>query len=191
MSNPVNRKKITQHQAIFYQLYKKHKADPMEYTPIWQLIGEVFCAELNVWGFVSYEVSARVSELYKDNPTLFERTQVTGKTGATYFAYRIALGAKERNIADADLLQFFKDIRGYENLEPVRVPPKDFKAPQSLTEPIITRVKSTTYPYPEYVIKDYGTRITCTCQGYQFRRECKHTKKRSEQIVQSMQQPIF
>jgi len=192
------RKKITQHEAIFYQLYKKRKVDPNEYTPIWQLIGEVYCEELRVWGFVSYEVSARMSELYKDNPSLFERVQVTGKTGATYYAYRIAVRAKANKIANSDLLRFFQEIKGYESLtraplapQPVPATAKDWVPPTRLPEPVITRIKGETYPYKDYIITDFGTSIECSCPSYQFKKSCKHILKRRLQIQQSMQQPIF
>lgn len=104
-------KKVTQHQAIFYQLYKSRIKDPEVYIPIWLLIGEIYVEELGIWGFVSYEVSARMSELYKDNPRLFERKMVTGKTGAKYYAYRIAWEVLPGDIVDPDLKKFYIIIK--------------------------------------------------------------------------------
>lgn len=106
------RNKVTQREAIFYQLYDKRSAGDREtYVPIWQLIGEVFVKELGLWGFVSYEVSARMSELWSDNPKLFERKQVVGKTGAKYFAYRIALNVQQEDIVDPELKKFYFKIK--------------------------------------------------------------------------------
>lgn len=103
--------KITQHQGIFYQLYQSRKQDPKKYIPIWQLIGEVEVPELGLWAYISYEVSARMSELYKDNPTLFERTLITGKTGAKYYAYRIKIDVTPEDMRDQDLVTFYKKIK--------------------------------------------------------------------------------
>lgn len=104
-------KKVTQHQGIFYQLYKARTANPEEYIPIWKLIGEVWVEEVRLWAFISYEVSARMSELYSENPTLFEREQVTGKTGARYYAYRIRIGVSEDDIVEPDLKKFYNLIK--------------------------------------------------------------------------------
>ncbi len=92
-------KKVTQHQAIFYQLYKSRIKDPEVYIPIWLLIGEIYVEELGIWGFVRYEVSARMSELYKD------------KTGAKYYAYRIAWEVLPGDIVDPDLKKFYIIIK--------------------------------------------------------------------------------
>ncbi len=103
--------KVTQSQAIFYQLYKSRLADPYKYIPIWQLIGEVFIQELGIWAFVSYEVSARMSELWGANPYLFERKTVTGKTGAHYFAYRINFEVMPEHIVEPDLKRFYLSVK--------------------------------------------------------------------------------
>jgi hypothetical protein len=105
------KKKITQRQAIFYQLYKNRLKNPDEFIPIWQLIGEVYAEEINLWGFVSYEVSARMSELWSDNLLLFERKQVVGRTGAKYYAYRIRHGASSSDINDKEILEFYQKIK--------------------------------------------------------------------------------
>ncbi len=104
-------KKITQHQGIFYQLYKSRLKDPEAYIPIWLLIGEVYVEEVSLWAFISYEVSARMSEMYKENPRLFERKLVTGKTGAQYYAYRIAWEVEPGDIIDPDLKKFYLIIK--------------------------------------------------------------------------------
>lgn len=102
--------KVTQHQAIFYQLYHSHKQNKEEYIPIWKLIGEVYVKEYETWAFVSYEVSARMSELFSRNPTLFERKQVTGKSGSKYYAYRIRIGVTPLDIKDFDLKVFYSNV---------------------------------------------------------------------------------
>lgn len=102
--------KITQHQAIFYQLYKLRQKDPEAYIPIWQLIGEIYIEELQTWAFVSYEVSARTSELWSDNPGLLDRKKVRGKTGAEYFAYRIHPLVSAESIKDPKLEAFRQTI---------------------------------------------------------------------------------
>jgi len=105
------RNKITQKQAIFYQLYKNKISKPDEFIPIWQLIGEVYADEIGLWGFISYEVSARMSELWNKNPLLFERKQVVGKSGAKYFSYRIRHGVTPNDIIDSDLKTFYWRIK--------------------------------------------------------------------------------
>lgn len=104
-------KKITQHQGIFYQLYKSRIENPERFIPIWQLIGEVEVPELGLWAFISYEVSARMSELYRENPRLFERKLVTGKTGAQYYAYRIAWEVMPGDIINPSIRDFYKLIK--------------------------------------------------------------------------------
>lgn len=102
--------KVTQQQAIFYQLYLARKENPEQYIPIWKLIGEVYVQAYGVWGFVSYEVSARMSELFRYNSTLFERKQIVGKSGAKYFAYRIRLGVTPADIKQLDLKEFYSKV---------------------------------------------------------------------------------
>ena len=104
-------KKITHKQAIFYQLYKLREEDLDKYIPIWKLIGEVYIEELGQWAFVSYEVSARTSEIKKANPNLLEWTPVRGKSGAIYNAYRLRKGVSVLDIEDPKLLSFYKKIK--------------------------------------------------------------------------------
>lgn len=104
----MTRNRITQREAIFYQLYKAHKERAGQFIPVFALMGEVWCAEVRKWGFVSYECSARASELIKENPTLIERTTITGKSGAKYYGYRIRANVTQANISDSKLLVFYK-----------------------------------------------------------------------------------
>jgi len=105
------RTRLTQKETIFYQLYKNKKIDKEEYIPLWKMIGEFFCEEVGLWGFVSYEVSARLSEMYNGNYNLLERKMLKGKTGATYYGYRISTTAKIDNIGDTNLRKFYFRIR--------------------------------------------------------------------------------
>ena len=107
--------KITQKEAIFYQLYMQRvlaetDEEKYKYIQIWKLIGEVFCPEVHLWGFVSYEVSARASEMFKYNTGLLERKYMRGKTGARYYGYRISINAKPSLIQDEKLLKFYQSI---------------------------------------------------------------------------------
>lgn len=95
------------YEAIFYQLYKIRQENKYLYTPVWKLIGEVFLKELEVWGFVSYEVSARLSELYKNNPGLFEREHTVGKSGSTYYQYRIRLEMSPEDIKEPKIISLY------------------------------------------------------------------------------------
>lgn len=105
------RNRITQREAIFYQLYKKFKEKDGEYIPVFQLMGEVWCPEVSKWGFVSYECSARASEMIKGNPELIQRHSIRGKSGATYYGYRINPYVRVEMIQDADLHAFHKRIK--------------------------------------------------------------------------------
>lgn len=83
-------KKLTQKQQIFYRLLVERKLRPVQYMPIWQFIGEFHIAEADQWGFISYEVSARMSELWREIPDgVIQREIVTGRSGAKYYSYRI------------------------------------------------------------------------------------------------------
>lgn len=105
------RNRVIQHHAIFYQLYLAREKDPQAYTPIWKLIGEVYVPEMAKWAFVSYEVSARMSELFKANPNLFDRQLTTGKSGSRYYEYRIRNGVTIEDIRDEKLLDFYKKMK--------------------------------------------------------------------------------
>lgn len=103
--------KLTQKEAIFYKLYKAHKLDPEHYIPVFKFMGEIYCGELNLWGFVSHECSARCSEMKKENPDLIEYTVITGKSGAKYYGYRLNQSPTMSMIQDPKLLDFFKSLK--------------------------------------------------------------------------------
>lgn len=109
----MTKKKITQKEAIFYTLYKAFKETPGEYIPVFKFMGEVYCKELGLWGFVSHECSARSSEMRKENPGLIEITTITGKSGAKYYGYRFSADAKAELIKDESLLKFYKSLKAH------------------------------------------------------------------------------
>lgn len=104
-------RKITQREAIFYQLYKQRQQNPDKLVPVWQMIGEVYCPDVSKWGFVSYEVSARCSEMFKENPGMLDRQYMRGRTGARYYGYRFHPDVSIDKIKEPDLLNFYKIIK--------------------------------------------------------------------------------
>lgn len=102
--------RLSQKETIFYILYKKSKEDKEAYVPVFQVMGETFCKELNKWGYVSYECSARLSEMFKENPGLIERRTITGKSGARYYGYRITIYPKIELIKDPVLVELHRRI---------------------------------------------------------------------------------
>ncbi len=100
-------KEITQHQAIFYFFYKKYIENKNELTPLWRVVGEHYINEFDQWVLISYEVSARMSELYKNNPELFYREWQTGKSGSRYYAYKIAENPNLEKIKQEEIREFY------------------------------------------------------------------------------------
>lgn len=96
----VNNVRVNMRMIIFLLLVEECQRDMEAYTPIWKFVGEHHLQRLGHC-FVSYEVSARMSELYHDpeNAGLIERELVTGKSGAQYFAYRLAEGWTSRKMS--------------------------------------------------------------------------------------------
>lgn len=106
------RSKITQIQTIFYKLYKNFKSDKREeYIPIFEFMGEVYVEEIKKWGFMSYELPARFSDIKKANPNLLQHKVVTGKSGAQYYAYRLNPDVTPDDLKDEKLLEFYKLIK--------------------------------------------------------------------------------
>lgn len=100
-------------EAIFYQLYQHFKSEKREdFVPVFQFMGEVWCEPVGKWGFVSFEVSARLSELYSENPGLIERKMLEGKSGSQYYGYRLAPNANANMIKDMKLFEFYQSIKG-------------------------------------------------------------------------------
>lgn len=117
----MSRTRATQRETIFYRLYRRfkaarpiHKGQPPvhEYLPVYGLMGEEWIEEVGKWGYVSYECSARASEMIKTNPELIQRQTIKGKSGATYYGYRLNPRANVDMIRDPDLLTFYRRITG-------------------------------------------------------------------------------
>lgn len=110
------RRKPTMKQSIFYKLYKEYrqaiekKEDP-RFVPVYELMGEIYMQELGRWGYVSYECSARASEIMKENPDLLQRQYITGKSGAKYYGYRFKPGVTANQIEEDSLKGFYMKIR--------------------------------------------------------------------------------
>ena len=75
--------KTTQKQMVYDLLIDNGD----EFKPTFWFVGERFCKSKCEWYLLSYKCPARLSDLY--NEGLVERKTVKGKTGATYYSYRI------------------------------------------------------------------------------------------------------
>jgi len=113
------KKKLTQHEAIFYRMYDAHRkakasGTKLELIPVHGFMGEIFSEEVELWGYVSYEVGARISELYADHPGLFYREMMHGRTpGVKYYGYRIADTANPALIKDPKIRLLYDRCRKY------------------------------------------------------------------------------
>lgn len=123
-----NRKRLTQRESILLRLIQNRNApNKNEYIPVHEFMGEIYCEKLGKWGYVSYECSARLSEITRGNPGLIGRTTIVGRSGARYYGYRISPTATSANIIEEDLVEFYKKIRGpiASNPAPVEVLKKE------------------------------------------------------------------
>jgi len=114
----MNKKKITQKEAIFYTLYQAFKETPGEYIPVFKFMGEVYAKEVGLWGYVSHECSARASEIKSSNPHLIESITITGKSGAKYYGYRINPNTEKGTLPDQSLVAFYNKIKRQRELLP-------------------------------------------------------------------------
>jgi len=97
-------------EAILYQLIKNLEAGN-GYVPVFGFCGDVHCPELKLGGFVSHEVSARLSELRKGNPALIQIEKRKAKySPATYYAYRLNPAFTPSLIQDPDLERFARKV---------------------------------------------------------------------------------
>lgn len=104
-------KDLSQQQMVFYKLLMEWRKDKEKYIPAFEFVGEMFIEELNKWVLLSYKCPTRLTEIYQDNPDLFQRTEITGKSGATYYGYRIVANPSPELIKDSKLLKFYNKIR--------------------------------------------------------------------------------
>jgi len=115
-------KKMTQKKAVFYMLYQAYKEDPQQYVPAWKFVGELYMPEFDEWFFMSYKTPANGVDVYHKNPELIERKQVTGKSGAKYYEYRLAPNPSIDKIIEPDIRDFYqkmKKFQRYKELKPV------------------------------------------------------------------------
>lgn len=103
--------KITQKMMAFYFLWKSRREDKSIWIPIWQFVGELHIAELKTWVMASHKCTARVSDIYLDNPGLLERKLIKGKSGAEYYAYKLAWDVERSKIADLKLRLFYDSLK--------------------------------------------------------------------------------
>lgn len=101
----------TQRELAFYKLYVEFKLDPERYVQTWEFGGEIQIKPMNKWALMTYKCPARLSEIYLQNPGLLDRKKFTGKSGSTYFGYRIAPSPSATKIKDEKLLAFYGKIK--------------------------------------------------------------------------------
>ncbi len=97
-------KRASQKETIFYILYKRFKEGKKDFLPVFGLMGEHYIEEVGKWGYVSYECSARCSEMRKENPGLIHREWMRGRSGAKYYGYRLNPEPRRELIKDPALL---------------------------------------------------------------------------------------
>lgn len=102
---------LTQKEIAFYVLYQSHKLYPEEYVPTWKFVGEIYIHDLQEWVMASYKCPTRLTDIYQDNPRLFERKLVVGKSGAKYYEYRFSPEASIDLILDKSLRALYMKIR--------------------------------------------------------------------------------
>lgn len=102
--------KITQKQMAFYKLYKARKETPERYLATWEFLGEMQIPELNEWVLMSYKCPTRLTDLYQEN-TMLEREMIHGKSGASYFGYRLKINVGVLDIKDYKIREFYKLIK--------------------------------------------------------------------------------
>lgn len=106
------KEKMTQQELVFYKLYTEYKKDPERYVQIWEFVGEIQIIELNRWELMSYTCVHRVFEVCRDNPDVFVRRKTRGKSGSTYYQYKIRKGANVDMLRDDKLVRLYNRITG-------------------------------------------------------------------------------
>ena len=94
----------------FYLLWKSRQENKEAYLPTWKFVGEMEIPELHVHVMMSYKCPTRLTDIYQENPGLFERVQVKGESGAEYYTYRFAPEVSKGMIADKKLRDFFDKV---------------------------------------------------------------------------------
>lgn len=104
-------KKLTQKQIAFCKLYMDRHEDKNRFVPAWEFVGEIMIKPLNRWVLMSYKCLTRLTDIFKENPALLDRTLVDGKSGSKYFAYRISQLASMGDIRDKKLRDVHRELR--------------------------------------------------------------------------------
>lgn len=109
------RNRATQRETILYRLMENRNKGKNEFIPVFGFMGELYIEELGKWGYVSYECSARLSEMTRRNPGLIERTQIRGRSGARYYGYRLHPMATPEKLVEEDLQTFYRVVKLRQN----------------------------------------------------------------------------
>lgn len=102
---------ITQQEMAFYKLYIERGKDPLRFVPTWEFGGEMLIEELNTWVLMSYKCPTRLTEIYQKNPGLLQRQLTTGRSGSSFYEYRINPSVSVENIRDPKLIKFYQRIK--------------------------------------------------------------------------------
>lgn len=105
--------KIRQADLVFYKLYQGYKANTDKYLSAWEFGGELYISELKKWEIMSYKCPARLSELYSEKTNidkLIDRKMVSGKSGSSYYAYKLTRQPRSSDFTDQKLSKFFSLI---------------------------------------------------------------------------------
>ena len=102
-------KRISQQQAIFYRLIQNRNDGDNRFLSAWEFQGFIEMPEFRERFFMSYECSARLSEMYSENPGLLERKWMHGRRH--FYGYRIAEDASAKSITDASLRALYKELK--------------------------------------------------------------------------------
>lgn len=107
-------KKITHKMVCLYVLWKKHLEDREAYwAPSIVDVGDIHIPELNAYVFTTWKTPARLTDLFQEQPDLFERIDVKSeKSGTHYYKYRLNLNFVPRLITDRSLKEFFEKVSG-------------------------------------------------------------------------------
>lgn len=89
-------------------LVQEFRKDPTRYIPAYEFVGEKHLTPVGQWYLMSYKCPTRLTEVFQENPGILERTRIEGKSGATYYGYRI------QETADPDMIQNEKLCKLYE-----------------------------------------------------------------------------
>lgn len=109
-------KKISQKQMVFYKLLTEAKKDRSRFVPAWEFGGEMYISELDTWVLMSYKCPTRLTDIYQENPGLLEREIIEGKSGASYYGYRLnsetdSFNYFEQFITDPRLSSFYQKVK--------------------------------------------------------------------------------